>query len=266
MAVGALFDLVDRFRRVPSGLTVLAYHRVGATTPVSVDLPVAQMAEQLDWLAASARTLSLDDATTALAAPTPEPSDWPAVVLTADDGTADWTEVLLPLLVERQLPMTWYVASAFIEEGRDWPNGGRPASWAALRDAASTGLITIGSHTHSHAVLSRVDAATAADEADRSIGLIEDRIGQACRHFAYPKALAPSAAADHEIRRRFRTAALAGNRMNVPGRADLGRLGRTPVQRRDDLTRFVAKVRGAGRTEGWARERYDRRRHRDAVH
>jgi peptidoglycan/xylan/chitin deacetylase (PgdA/CDA1 family) len=262
MGLRRMFDAVDRLRPKRPGVTVLAYHRVGATTAVSVDLPTAQLAEQLDWLVEHARTIDLDSAADQLVSP----GAAPAVVLTADDGTADWTETMLPLLVARGLPITWYVATRFVDEQRPFPDAGRPATWAALRDAVATGLVTIGSHTHSHAVMSRLDAATAAAELDRSIGLIQDHLGVECRHFAYPKALAPSEAADTEVRRRFHTAALAGSRVNVPGRTDPGRLGRTPIQRADDLARFALKVAGSGRTEGWARERYDRRRHRDATH
>jgi peptidoglycan/xylan/chitin deacetylase (PgdA/CDA1 family) len=188
-----------------------------------------------------------------------------SVVLTADDGTADWVDVLLPLLVERRIPMTWYVATKFVDGQEDFPYSGVPISWPALREAVSTGLVTVGSHTHSHAVMTRLGATDAARELDRSIGLIEDRLGQPCRHFAYPKALAPSVDADREVRKRFTTAALAGNRVNVPMRTDLARLGRTPIKRSDAAGRFMRKLHGGGRVEGWLRERYDEIRHHDAV-
>ena len=96
--------------------------------------------------------------------------------------------------------------------------------------------------THDSVAMTRLDAASSADELDRSITLIEDRLSQPCRHFAYPKALAPSPEADAEVRRRFRTASLAGNRVNVPGRTDPARLGRTPIKRTDDAGRFMDKV------------------------
>jgi peptidoglycan/xylan/chitin deacetylase (PgdA/CDA1 family) len=161
--------------------------------------------------------------------------------------------------------MTWYVATRFVEEQVPFPDGGRPVSWAALADAVATGLVTVGSHTHSHAVMARLDGPAAADELARSIDLIEQHLGTPCQHFAYPKALAPSAAADVEVRRRFRTAALAGNRVNVPGRSDPCRLGRTPVLRADGAAGFARKASGGGRVEGALRQRYDRHRHRDAI-
>lgn len=252
---------------------MLAYHRFGGSTTVSVDLPVRQIAEQLDTLGEIARVVSIDVAVEELlpgAGNGRKPDrhrrpDTPTVVITADDGTSDWVEVLLPLLVARNLPMTWYVATAFVDEQRDFPHGGRPITWSALRDAASTGLITVASHTHSHAVMSKLDARTAATELDRSIDRIETEIGQPCRHFAYPKALSASIEAEREVRRRFRSAALAGNRVNIPGRTDPARLGRTPIKRSDSAHRFASKVRGGGRSEGWLREHYDRFRYHDDV-
>jgi hypothetical protein len=113
--------------------------------------------------------------------------------------------------------------------------------------------------------MTRLDARSAAQELDHSIKRIEDELGRPCHHFAYPKALPPSPDADREVRRRFRSAALAGNRLNLPGRCDPARLGRTPVKRSDDAGRFLTKLHGGRRLEGWLRERYDLLRHHDAV-
>jgi hypothetical protein len=144
-----------------------------------------------------------------------------------------------------------------VERQVPFPARGRPVTWAGLAEMVSTGLATIGSHTHTHRVLAGATAAEAADELDRSIGLIEDRIGVAGRHFAYPKAIAPSPAAEVVVRRRCDTAALAGNRVNVPGRTDRYRLGRHGLTVADDLTSFERKVRGGAWLEGWLRERRD---------
>ena len=251
------------------GITLLAYHRFGGETPIAVDLPVTIIEQQLDLLVDRTRVISLGDAVDELVGATNTGSERgaaiPTVVLTADDGTADWVEVLLPMLVARRLPMTWYVATRFVDEQREFPNGGRPVSWAALRDAVSTGLITVGSHTHSHAVMTSLDATTAAEELTRSCDLIESALGTRCEHFAYPKAMRPSAAAETEVRRRFMSAALAGNRPNRPGRTDPARLGRTPVKRSDGLRRFETKACGGTRLEGFVREHYDRLRYQHDV-
>ena len=249
----------DAVRR-PRGLVVLIYHRVGARTPVSVDLPRPLFAEQLGALKAAWATVTLEHAVDLLAGPT-APDGPPPICLTFDDGTVDFVEEALPELVAHGVPATLYVATNYIETGQPFPNDGRPVSWAGLRDALSTGLITIGSHTHTHRLLDRVEGPEAADELDRSIGLIEDRLGVTCSHFAYPKALPGSPAAEQEVRRRFRTAAIGRTRPNPYGRTDPHRISRSPIQVTDGLRWFRRKAAGGMALEDDFRTLRNRRRY-----
>jgi hypothetical protein len=77
----------------------------------------------------------------------------------------------------------------------------------------------------------------------RSKDLIEERLGTACTHFAYPWAVG-SPAADRVARRLFRTAALDAWRTNRAGRIDPHRLGRVPILRSDGRFFFRRKVKG----------------------
>jgi peptidoglycan/xylan/chitin deacetylase (PgdA/CDA1 family) len=253
----------DILRR-PRGLVVLVYHRVGGYTPVSVDLPRPLFVEQLAALAAGWAPLTLDAAASLLAR-ADDPPGPPPVCLTFDDGTADFVEEALPELVAQRIPATLYVATDHVEAGRAFPDDGRPVSWAGLRDALSTGLVTIGSHTHTHRLLDRVDGPEAADELDRSRGLIEERLGVACAHFAYPKALLGSPAAEQEVRRRFRTAAVAGTRPNPYGRTDPHRLRRSPIQISDGMRWFRHKAAGGMALEDDLRALRNRRRYAGTV-
>ena len=247
----------DAVVRPPTGVTVLIYHRVGGDSASKVDLDASLFGDQLAILRDTCRVLTLDAAVTELVAPSPSgpatsgPStSGPGVVLTFDDGTSDFCDVAVPLLVQYGLPATLYAATQYIDEGSEFPWGAPPTSWAALRDAVSTGLVTVGSHTHSHWLLDRLDASTVEADLDRSIELIGEHLGVEAAHFAYPKALPGSAAAEVAVRRRFRSAALAASRVNRPGRTDAHRLWRTPVQRGDGTEFFAAKARGGLRLEG----------------
>ena len=236
-------------------LVGLIYHRVGQRSPSPVDLDAATFARQLDMLSASSRVVSMEEAMARLRAGVDE-RDGPSIVITVDDGTSDWPDVLMPALVERGLPATFYVSTDFVERQRPFPDEGAPISWDGLADMLSTGLATIGSHTHTHRVMRDLDLEEARDELDRSVGLIEDRLGVTPRHFAYPKAVAPSAAAEVVVRRRFDSAVLAGNRASRPGH-DVHRLGRHALTVTDDDTSFRRKIDGGMLLEGWLRERRD---------
>lgn len=253
----------DALRRVPEGAVILLYHRVGGGSGTAVDLPPALFRAQMDELGAAGGGTSLDAALAAIRqeqAPAVRP-----VAVTFDDGTADFADRALPVLAEAGVPVTLYVATDFVERGRSFPHNGTPLSWGALRDALDTGLVTVGSHTHTHALLDRLPPEQVADELDRSVKLIEDRLGVSPEHFAYPKALLGSAAAQHAVRLRFRSAALAGTRTNPYGATDVYRLGRSPVQVADGMTWFRRKARGGMSLEDDLRRLANRRRYAGAV-
>lgn len=254
-------EAVDVVRRPTDGLVVLIYHRVGARTPVTVDLPTPTFDAQMAQLAEAGTVLALDDAVGRLAAGEDLSG---RVVVTFDDGTADFVDEALPVLARHRVPATLYVATAHIENGLEFPDDGRPASWAGLAECVASGLVTIGSHTHGHVLLDRLDAGTVADDLDRSIELIGDRLEVHAAHFAYPKALFPTADAEREVRSRFRSAAIAGTRANPAG-TDVHRLRRSPVQTTDGHRWFGRKLEGGLAFEDDLRRLVNRRRYAGAT-
>lgn len=252
----------DRLRPPDRGLVVLIYHRVGAGSGLEIDLPVDVFDEQMAQLAAEGRTATLDEGLAALAGPAPDPGEPDPVVVTFDDGTADFADVALPVLQLHGVPATLYLATSFIEEGRGFPNDGPPLSWSALADVVTTGLVSIGTHTHNHVLLDRLPLAEVEDELDRSNGLVEDRLGVRAEHFAYPKAVAGSPEAEAAVRRRYRSAALAGTKANpYGGVTDPYRLSRSPIQVGDQMRWFRNKVAGGMVLEDRLRETLNRRRY-----
>jgi peptidoglycan/xylan/chitin deacetylase (PgdA/CDA1 family) len=129
----------------------------------------------------------------------------------------------------------------------------------------ATGLVTVGSHTHTHALLDRLAAGEVDQELDRSVKLIEDRLGVTPHHFAYPKALLGSPEAEEAVRRRFRSACVAGTRPNPYGTTDPYRLHRSPVQVADGMRWFRHKARGGMAFEDDVRRLVNRRRYAGAV-
>jgi peptidoglycan/xylan/chitin deacetylase (PgdA/CDA1 family) len=255
---------VDAVRRPPRGVVVLIYHRVGAATNLELDLPVDVFAVQMEALAASGRVVTLGDALARLSEPV-ENGDGSTgvdpVVLTFDDGTADFVDHALPILDRHRLPVTLYAATSFIDEARPFPGDGRPLSWRGLSDACATGLVDVGSHTHGHRLLDRMPPNQVDVELDRSIELIGEHLGTPPLDFAYPKAVAGSAAADRAVRGRFRSAALGGSRPNRFGTTDPYRLARSPIQRSDGMRWFRRKLDGGLAAEDGLRRLVNRWRY-----
>lgn len=253
-------EAADRVRPPPpDGVVVLLYHRVGGRGKTEVDLPTSLFEEQVSQLAASGAAGTLDDAVDHLAGRRP---DGPRVVVTFDDGTDDVVDVAVPVLARHGVPALLYVASDFVERRRAFPHDGKPASWAGLADAMASGVLAVGSHTHTHALLDRLPDDAVDEELDRSIGLIEERLGTSPRHFAYPKALLGSAHAQAAVKDRFASAALAGCRANRPGTTDVWRLARSPIQVSDGMRFFSRKLAGGMALEQSLRELKNRRGYR----
>lgn len=269
----------DRLRPDLPGVVILLYHRVGGGSRLEIDLDAARFDDQIAAIAATGRVVPLGRALEQLATVSPrsEPS---SVVVTFDDGTADFVDVALPILVRHRVPATLYVATAFVEDGLPFPADGRPVSWSALHDACSTGLVDIGSHTHTHRLLDRTPPADAADELDRSIGLIGERLGRVAHDFAYPKAVAGAPEVVPLVRQRFRSAALAGTRINPFRTSQSGtgkrrsptklrgtdpyRLARSPIQVSDGMQFFERKLAGGMALEDSFRRAVNRVRYAKA--
>jgi peptidoglycan/xylan/chitin deacetylase (PgdA/CDA1 family) len=212
-------------------LVILLYHRVGVGER-EIDLPLQTFERHLETLTRQYRVIPLDDALAARRG---------GIVVTFDDGSRDFYEYVLPLLVRYRLPAVLYVATAFIDRSRN--NVGSDAlTWSHLQEAVETGLVTVGAHTHSHANLARADEVTAYDEMSRCKELVEDRLSISCRHFAFPWGVS-SPAADRVARRLFDSAALRWG-TNRGNHIDPHRLRRTPVLRSDRQIFFRAKTRG----------------------
>jgi peptidoglycan/xylan/chitin deacetylase (PgdA/CDA1 family) len=253
---------VDTVRKPAPGLVVLIYHRVGRRTDVEVDLPVSLFAEQLAALVAETEVVTLTEGLRRLAE---DGAHRPLVAVTFDDGTADFADVAVPLLVEHRVPATLYVATEFVDDGRAFPDDGVPLSWSALRDAVATGLVDVGSHTHSHALLDRLPPDRIDVELDRSIELIGEHLGVRAAHFAYPKAVMGSSSADAAVRARFDSAAVAGTQVNRYGATDPYRLARSPIQVSDGMRWFRRKVTGGMRFEDDVRRIVNRKRYAGAT-
>jgi len=221
-------------RRRPGDVVILLYHRV-AGRGGEIDTPPALFERQLADLAEHERVLTLDQALDGQAGG--------GVVVTVDDGYRDFSDTVLPLLHRYQVPALLYLATGLVAGEGPGPDDPDALTWAQLAEAQATGLVTVGAHTHGHTDLSRASEQVCRDEMARSRELVEDRLAVACRHFAYPWAVA-SPTADRVARQLFDSAALDAWRSNRAGAVDPWRLGRTPVLASDGMAFFKARVEG----------------------
>lgn len=224
--------------RPAAGATLLIYHRVGGGTTDELDLPVARFRRQLELLA-DHDVVSLDAALDRLDAG----ESSPCFVLTFDDGFADIHGHAWPLLRERGLPFTVYLAAGYVDAVMRWEGStakgvGRGLAWEQLAEMVESGLCTVGNHTHRHV---RPEALT-PDELDECTAVVRARLGVTPRHFTYPWGI-PVPALEADLRQRFRSASTGLLGRNLPD-VDRMRLARVPVRRTDPDRFFAAKLTG----------------------
>jgi O-antigen biosynthesis protein len=147
-------------------------------------------ADHMAYLAESGyRTLTVSEYAAMLSEPMTE-APKQTVVITFDDGFADFTEHALPTLTEHGLTSTMYVVTGCVGSTSTWlesvGQGDRPMlGWSDVESLAEAG-VEVGAHTHSHPQLDIVNRSTAWEEIRRSRGVLEDRLGREVPSFAYP--------------------------------------------------------------------------------
>lgn len=109
------------------------------------------------------------------------------VVITVDDGFADFADHALGVLTERNLPSTLYVTTGALSDQK------HEAVLPSARMLATTDLagleasgVEIGAHAHTHRQLDLLQRREVADEAVRSGSILADALGHRIRSFAYP--------------------------------------------------------------------------------
>lgn len=112
------------------------------------------------------------------------------VILTFDDGFADFYEEALPMLKRYGFAATLYVATGFVNGTSRWlqheGEANRPMlTWDQLREISASG-IECGSHSHTHPQLDTLSPAEAACEIAQSKRLLEEHLDQKVLSFAYP--------------------------------------------------------------------------------
>lgn len=237
----ALRSLARRLQPLVPGagasVHVLAYHLVEAGTGSPVDLPLVIFRRQMAELAESGRVIALDEALQTLTGEHVREDAGPWIVLTFDDAYRSFRTHAFPVLDHLRLPATLYAPTGFVNRETPGPLAGArdlPAlDWTELAELAASGLVTVGSHTHTHPdldSLARTSPEAVRSELVRSKEMLEEHLGYPVEHFAYPRARR-SGAAEAEVSRCYRSATAAGGRSNRPGRFDRYRISRVPVRR-----------------------------------
>jgi peptidoglycan/xylan/chitin deacetylase (PgdA/CDA1 family) len=191
--LGRLARLSRRIRRsfAPAAV-ILLYHRVAevAADPEQVTVSPARFADHLEVIRQTCYPMRLLDLVTAVhrrAIPRR------AVVLTFDDGFADFVQEAYPLLWAADIPATVFVISGEVAPSQQAAEAAaapqqlpRIMHADELRLLTRDGLVEVGSHSVTHPVLASLSRDQQRVEIRGSRAQLEGLLGSPVVTFAYP--------------------------------------------------------------------------------
>ena len=242
-----------------SPVPILMYHEVAgrAETASPLAVPPAAFAEQVAALAAAGFTTVTAAALAAAWAGRASLPERP-VVITFDDGFADFHRAALPVLAEYGFTATVFVTTGWVEDAGPLPPAARPRparmlSWQQIAESAGAG-IEIAAHSHTHPQLDQLPAVQLAAELDTSRRLLEDRLGAAVPGMAYPFGYSGAPVRRAARAAGYRYACAVANGVARPG-SDRFALPRLTVRRSTRPGTFGRVVRGQQVPLIYARDR-----------
>jgi peptidoglycan/xylan/chitin deacetylase (PgdA/CDA1 family) len=173
-------------------LPILSYHRVVYGIPAddrsALCMPFTAFRRQVELLHRHGyRSMALEDAGRALVRGEPLPSR--TFAITFDDGYRDTWEVAAPVLSQLGFTATIFMVAGLVGAENRWDSGilsrAPLLTWEQLAELRAAGC-SIGSHTVSHADLSRVPLVEARREVTESRERLEQGLGASVSTFAYP--------------------------------------------------------------------------------
>ncbi len=177
--------LSQKRRQLPLSVPILLYHYVENVTDLrdtirqSLNIPPQIFQEQiLTLLSHGYHPIVINDLNTYFAGETDLPPK--PVILTFDDGYADFYTDVLPILRTFHVPGVLYMVSQYRDSTKNYLTTGQ------LLEISRSALVEIAAHSQHHPNLNSLDAQTAYREILQSKHELEQLIGRPVNDFAYP--------------------------------------------------------------------------------
>lgn len=167
----------------------LFYHRVADTDLNPWTISCDGFQRQIDWFQKNFEIVDLQECQRRIKSGF---NDRPTLSITFDDGYSENCEFALPMLIERRIPVTYFVTTYHTTQQKPFPHDverGAPLPTNTIESLRALDLagIEIGAHTRSHPDVGKIACEqTLFDEVIAASREMEDLIGRKMRYFAFP--------------------------------------------------------------------------------
>ncbi len=267
-ASGWIATAIDRCY-IPDGwnsVCILMYHRtadLGFIDPQYDDwnVPPRTFERQMAALCEYAHVVPLVELPKLLGSDAPRFK--PIVCVTFDDGYANFRTNALPVLHAYGIPATVFVVTSLIGQDQPMPfdrwsvknatsfpaEASRSMDWKELENCVKSGLVTVGSHSHTHAKGGHCSPKRLLEEADWSRNELLTHLGpDHCLAYAYPYGSVRLGEVTKDYARAVRKVgyqlAVTTDVALVKAGCDLFSLPRVEVHALDSPSSVLAKVSG----------------------
>lgn len=178
-----------------------------------------------------------------------EPFPAKPVILTFDDGFADFYNSALPILQEFNFPATLFVVTDYIEGNSKWlkpemEEDRKMLTWRQLAEIRSAG-VECGTHSATHIHLDTAKPEIARQEITHSKNTLEQKLGSPVYSMAYPYGHFTRTVRQVVIDAGYSAACAVRNVMSHTS-DDLFRLARITIKHGTDVTRLRDLLDGKG--------------------
>lgn len=184
MFLSSKLDFV--LRMLKRGYIILMYH----STPVSAswvyDVGKNYFKEQIEYVSNNYNVLSISSIVERMRRG--EKLNKTIFGITFDDGYENNYKVAYPLLVKYDIPATIFPCTLYITEDGSYKStiGEQMLSWPEIEEMEKSGLITVGSHSHTHPNLTSISKEEVINEIETSKRIFQDKLSVEVELFSVP--------------------------------------------------------------------------------
>lgn len=167
----------------------LFYHRVADHPQNDWTIGCDEFKKQIDWFQENFEIVDLEESQRRISSGF---NDRPTLSITFDDGYAENCDFALPLLIERRIPVTYFVTTYHTKEQQPFPHDREsgtplPANTVESLRALDMAGVEIGGHTRTHVDLGKITCEqTLVDEVITASEDLAELVGRKVRYFAFP--------------------------------------------------------------------------------